>query len=122
MSLRNPNTKCKACDMEMYVHPNHIRRKTYSGLCRDCWLDTTNEINNGMWRGNNVGYVGLHRWIIRHLSKPNKCQKCNVNPAIDCANKSGKYLRDLSDWEWLCRRCHMLSDGRMGNLKQYATK
>lgn len=24
-----------------------------------------------------------------------------------------------SDWEWLCRKCHMVKDGRINNLKQF---
>jgi hypothetical protein len=26
--------------------------------------------NNGYWKGDNIGYSGLHVWIRRNLSKP----------------------------------------------------
>lgn len=80
-------------------------------------------INNSFWKGDNVKSVGLHRWVRRHLPEPDKCQICNKEPPYDLANISGKYKRSLDDWQWLCRRCHMLSDGRtakiMQHIKQY---
>lgn len=72
---------------------------------------------NPMWKGDEVGYHALHSWVKSRLSKPELCQHCQQNPPIDLANKSNQYKRDLSDWEWLCRKCHIESDGRMNNLK-----
>jgi hypothetical protein len=74
---------------------------------------------NPMWKGENVSYGGLHDYIKRHLSKPKLCQHCKSKSPYDCANISGEYKRDLSDWEWLCRSCHMKLDGRINNLKQF---
>jgi len=81
---------------------------------------------NPMWKGDKVGYGTLHRFIRRHTNQPNHCQKCNKNSKfLDLANISGKYERDINDFQYLCRRCHMLLDGRMNNLKhnlkQYQT-
>ncbi len=75
--------------------------------------------NHWNWSGDNVGYHGIHTYVRRRLPRTKSCEKCNSARPMDLANKSGKYLRDLSDWEWLCRKCHMLSDGRMNNLNQY---
>ena len=72
--------------------------------------------NNGVWSGHLIGYWGIHDYIKYHLPRPNKCQNCNQIKKLDLANKSGVYLRELSDWEYLCRRCHMLKDGRLNNL------
>jgi hypothetical protein len=69
--------------------------------------------NNPRWKGDNVGYGALHDWVRKYLSKPDLCPKCNVVAPYNVANLSGKYLRDLSDWEWLCVPCHMVQDGRM---------
>jgi hypothetical protein len=77
---------------------------------------------NPKWVGDKIGYLGLHDWIKRRLPKPKLCISCNVRPPYDLANISGRYLRDLDDWHWLCRRCHMLSDGRMNNLAQYVNQ
>lgn len=68
---------------------------------------------NPMWAGDNVGYDCLHGWVKRHKPKPEFCECCGVNPPYDLSNISGKYLRDVDDYEWLCRKCHMLIDGRL---------
>lgn len=76
---------------------------------------------NGMWKGDEVGYTALHGWVKRWLRKPERCKDCNQVKKLDLANISGKYSRDLDDWEYLCRKCHMAKDGRlnkfMGNQK-----
>jgi len=71
---------------------------------------------NPMWRGDKVGYEALHEWIKNRLPKIKLCQECKKKPPYDLANISQKYKRDLSDWEWLCRRCHMIKDGRLKTL------
>lgn len=76
---------------------------------------------NPNWVGDEVKYFPLHKWVKYRMPKPELCEKCEDSPPRDLANK-GTYDRDLSNWEWLCRRCHMLSDGRMKNLKQYAKR
>lgn len=55
----------------------------------------------------NVGYRGLHYWVRRNKPKSMFCEKCGkVTDKLDCANISGKYLRDISDYRWLCKGCH----------------
>lgn len=70
---------------------------------------------NPMWVGDKVSYSSLHTWVKARLSKPEKCQLCNTRPALDLSNK-GIYDRNLDNWEWLCRKCHMVKDGRIHNL------
>ena len=64
-------------------------------------------------------YVTLHRWIRKNKPKTEYCEKCNKVEPCEVANISGEYKKDINDFEWLCRRCHMLSDGRMNNLNQF---
>jgi hypothetical protein len=73
---------------------------------------------NPFWKGTKVGYNGLHRWVERRLEKPELCERCNKRPAIDLANK-GVYNRDLENWEYLCRHCHMKEDGRLKQLTSW---
>jgi hypothetical protein len=68
---------------------------------------------NGMWRGNKVKYGSLHDYVRHHKPKPDECEECKLIKRLDLANISGKYKRDLSDWKWLCRKCHMSQDGRV---------
>jgi hypothetical protein len=74
---------------------------------------------NPMWRGDKVSYNALHSWIKRRKPKPKLCSLCKKRPAYDLANISGKYKRDLDDWYWICRRCHMVRDGRIKNLRSF---
>jgi hypothetical protein len=73
-----------------------------------------------VWAGDRVSYTQLHAWVRNQLPKPESCRNCYQPKPLDLANISGQYKRDLSDWEWLCRTCHMNKDGRMGNLHRYA--
>src|SRR3990167_4532281 len=71
---------------------------------------------NPMWKGDKVGYFALHNWIKEHKKKINYCEDCKQKKPLDLCNISQKYKRDINDFEWLCRRCHMKKDGR---LKQF---
>lgn len=73
--------------------------------------------NNPMWRGDGVGYFSLHEWVNRHKGKQFQCEDCGRIGKLDLANISGEYKRDLDDWEYLCRKCHMAKDGRLEKLK-----
>ena len=74
---------------------------------------------NGQWKGDKVGYGSLHRWVKIRFPKPKLCTSCNKRIAYDLANISQEYKRDLFDWEWLCRSCHMKKDGRLGKLMEH---
>lgn len=71
------------------------------------------------WKGDNIKLGGLHWWVRKQLPIPKLCQVCRKVPPYDLANVTGVYSRDISNWKYLCRRCHMNSDGRMKNLMQY---
>jgi len=88
------------------------RREVWIQRCRDAKLGD----KNPLWKGENVGYGGIHEWVRSRMFKPKWCQRCNARPAFDLANRSGLYARDLNDWWWLCRRCHMELDGRLEQL------
>lgn len=77
---------------------------------------------NPKWKGDEVGNNGLHEWIRRHKPKPRFCENCELEMPYDLANVSGKYLRDINDFKWLCRSCHMKGDDRIYNLKQFQSK
>lgn len=72
---------------------------------------------NPQWKGDKVGYTAIHDWVKYRLTKPALCECCGEVPPRDLANISGEYKRDLSDWEWLCRRCHMRKDGRLASFQ-----
>lgn len=74
------------------------------------------------WKGDEVGYAALHDWVKRRLEKPKACQDCGQEKPLDLANISQKYKRDLTDWEWICRSCHMTKDGRLKALLAFPAK
>ncbi len=62
---------------------------------------------HGMWKGDAVGLTALHDWIHLRLPRPEACQKCGVaGKPIDLHNIDKKYTRDLSQWIYLCKKCH----------------
>lgn len=79
-------------------------------------LSKLNE-KNPMWKGNKAGLDAIHVWVLRNKPKPKLCENCKKTPPKDLANISQKYKRDINDFEWLCRKCHMTKDGRIKNLK-----
>lgn len=65
-------------------------------------------------------YKHLHQMLIKTYGNPKKCEHCGKKLAytgkirktanIHWANKSGKYLRNRSDWLTLCVSCHKRFD------------
>ncbi len=76
-------------------------------------------IKHWNWKGNTVKYQGVHSYINRNYPKPKKCEMCHQVKPLDISNISGLYKRDILDWEWLCRRCHMKKDGRLEKFGKY---
>jgi len=67
------------------------------------------------------GYPGIHKWIKRRkpLPDPLVCEECKLPKKLDLANISGEYKRDIDDYRWLCRRCHLSIDAmkKLNRLK-----
>lgn len=101
---------CKDCGVRKPLYRNKRER------CASC---AKKGKRNPLWKGVSVGRVALHNWVRRNLLKPAFCQDCKIVSPYDLANISQEYRRDLSDWEWLCRRCHMIKDGRINTLVSF---
>ena len=69
----------------------------------------TGELNN-KWKGEDVGYSGLHKWIRGYLPKPEFCHLCRTNKPKEVACITGVYNRELKNWAWFCVKCHKLFD------------
>lgn len=108
MAYRKVNKKCAGCGVEFLANGGHIR---YCSKRCSKLVDL-----NPAWRGEDVSIKNLHKWVERHLGRPDRCDKCGKVGKVDLANKSNEYKRDLDDWDWLCRKCHMESDGRMAKF------
>lgn len=62
------------------------------------------------WKGNTIGYFGLHSWVRNVLGRPKKCQHCGSGENVQWANRDKKYLRNIADWLSLCGKCHYRYD------------
>ena len=110
--------RCQICDHLMVVSCKSCsnRNRIMSTETKEKIKISKIGINNPQWKGDFVGYFSLHEYVKRYKNKPEFCENCKIKAPFDLANISGKYLRDLSDWEYLCRLCHMKKDNRLNNL------
>lgn len=115
---------CKYCNGVFLALPSH-NQKYCSRKCLHSWR-SENIVgkNHPGWKENPTNYSWKHRRMEKLITKPDVCNKCKIAKPVDLANISGKYLMDFTDWEYLCRKCHMESDGRNNMLRAYgyATK
>lgn len=71
--------------------------------------------NNARWRGDDVGYGGLHQWVYKMLTKTGKCEHCGTTARpTEWSNISFEYRRDLTDWQEICHQCHSRYDRENG--------
>lgn len=62
------------------------------------------------FKGEEISYNGLHKWLNKNYPKNNICNHCGKKSKTDYANISGKYKRDIKDFIELCRKCHIEYD------------
>lgn len=74
-------------------------------------IKITNE-KHALWKGDKVGYRGLHYWITRKLGKPKICsfKDLTCKGRIEWANTANEYTRDLKYWLSLCISHHRRFD------------
>lgn len=129
------NVKCDECGKYSFKKQFLIKRSKKHYCSTRCRMKNQPKIGgaknskNHNWKGDKVGVASLHHWIKLRIPKPNNCKICKIKPPLDLANISNKYnkktyTRELKNWEWLCRRCHMKKDGRLkifisNRLKNY---
>lgn len=117
--------KCDVCGKNFYIRPSDIKRgrRSCSHKCgNEKRIKITGE-NHHLWKGDNACYGAIHLYVRRYKPKPQNCEICSKKTDfLDLANISQEYKRDLSDWEYICRKCHMNKDGRAKNMRNVAVK
>lgn len=105
-----PNKGRKLSDeWKQKLSESHKGKKGY-------WLGKKrpSEEKSWVWKGDKVGYRGLHLWVSKHLGKPRTCVQCGISTLgarqYHWANISGQYKRDLNDWQRMCVKCHIQYD------------
>lgn len=74
------------------------------------------ESRHAHWKGDKVGYYGIHDWMTKHYGQPVGCEECGLNDPkrqYHWANLSGNYLRDRNDFKRMCVSCHRKYDYAM---------
>ncbi len=102
---------CLACRKEFIAKPSADRKYCSYKCYRKHFIVPKGEKHH-FWKGDKIGYWGVHVWIRRTLGTPKVCQNCGSKTAkkFEWANISGKYRRDISDWKRLCTKCHIAFD------------
>lgn len=137
-------TNCDTCSKVLLRSPSKIGERNYCS--RKCYSKTRNNelIRRGKksrfkvgdksisknqpagdkhsaWKGERVGYRGLHQWIIRRKGKPCECSNCGKKDTrpriIQWANIDGRYKRNLDDYVALCSSCHKKYDLKIASTQ-----
>lgn len=78
------------------------------------WFEKHTGENNSTWRGDNCGYSGVHKWVIRWKGSPSMCEYCGIKGGSSrkyhWANVDHKYRRVLDDYIRMCCSCHSKYD------------
>lgn len=93
----------------IYYRSDELKQKLRVNILR-IGFETRYQKGKGhpLWK-ENVGYWGIHKWIVRNYGRANKCENCGTLSAkcYDWSNISLMYKRDIADWWQLCRSCHI---------------
>jgi len=110
----------KFCSREC-AYENRIRRSglTYNIVEENAgWFKAGEESPD--WKGVDVSYSRLHKWVVYHRGPANDfpCDHCGLVQAVDWANITHTYERELDDYMPLCRQCHSDYDAEDKRMKK----
>ncbi|KKN11421.1 hypothetical protein LCGC14_1026760 [marine sediment metagenome] len=113
--------RCVGCSCKFKVEEWEVKRGRGKYCSHKCYLKNVVAWNKGIpspkgkdhpnWKGDKASYSAIHRWVARNNTKPECCSKCRKKGRLELANISGKYKREIDDYEWLCIKCHRNMDG-----------
>lgn len=103
---------------ETRKHWSDIRKGNYGRPCSEetklkiglANKDKVTDEKHYAWKGDKVGYRALHEYVRRRLLMPEFCIVCDKKPPTDLANITGIYNRELKNWGYMCRVCHLIYD------------
>jgi hypothetical protein len=67
-------------------------------------------VEHSAWKGDDVGYGGVHMWLYKNKKRVGICKSCGiVCKKSEFHNISGEHRRDVNDYIELCNSCHKLT-------------
>lgn len=119
--MPEPNCVCKTCGRAFYAKPSQIRLRNGGQHCsRACFLRDHNARLRGpdhpQWKGEDA-LETTARGRAQRLFNLGPCEECG-QPGVDRHHKDGDPHHNVPEnIAILCRRCHMLADGRLDRLR-----
>ena len=106
---------CTECGAHFMATNTEVHRRGGGAYTcsRKCYYARLPKILEQKNKNIKMSYASIHVWIKRVAGKPSYCEICkrSDNKTIyDWSNVSGEYNRDRSDWQRLCRKCHVNFD------------
>lgn len=102
--------ECGYCKKHFETWPSKVKWGVKYCSCKCRALDQSKRGSaHHNWKGDNVGYRALHRWVEGRMGKPKGCAHCgqdNPEKRYHWANISKQYKRLTTDWVRLCTKCH----------------
>ena len=75
---------------------------------------------NHNWKGDEVGYYALHKWIQKNWGDATHCEICgdiNISTRYEWHNKNRQYNRKVrKDWMQVCSKCHKMLDKQLKEI------
>jgi hypothetical protein len=103
-------TRIKPVSLSTRQKKSHSAKKSGVGK----WMIKYTGMSANNWKGDEVGYQGIHRWLSKTYGRADRCEK------DDCTNKStsyswaklrGKeYKRRRENFMRMCASCHIKYD------------
>lgn len=133
--IRTPriSTICRECGNHFMARKWEVKRGHDCVCSKECSLVSarrasakkikeTPENLQSRWKGDAVGYFGVHDWMTKHYGQPIGCEECGTtdhSKTYGWANISREYKRDRKDFKRMCMSCHRKYDG--AGKKAWAT-
>ena len=105
---------CLECNVSFHTTQSELNKGGGKTCSRGCFYKRLKCLLEEKHKDNKMAYGSVHQWIKRICGKADHCWECKRSDngtLYDWSNKSGKYLRDVADWQMLCRSCHIRYDG-----------
>ena len=113
---------CINCGEFFIANHSQIKNNTAKYCSRKCHGETMSSERrrdgNPAWRGNDVGYFGIHLWLRNNFEYPKHCENCGQDKKLDWALMDGKdYERKRENFMALCRGCHLAMEYANGTRR-----